>query len=39
MDVDSKDSIEAAAQTIASDLGQEKLYAIVNNAGIGSGDI
>jgi len=39
LDVDSKTSVEAAAQTIASDLGQEKLYAIVNNAGIGKGNI
>lgn len=38
IDVDSKNSVEAAAKTIANDLGQETLYAIVNNAGVLQGN-
>lgn len=41
-DVSNLDSIQAAASTVKSKLGQEKLYALVNNAGVGlstSGDI
>ena len=40
IDTNSQESIKVAAQSIAKDLGEYKLYALVNNAGIynGSGE-
>lgn len=34
IDVNSKTSVWAAKATIAKELGSEKLYAVVNNAGV-----
>jgi len=39
MDTSSDASVKAAAEVLAGQLGAEKLYAIVNNAGIGKGSI